>query len=190
MVAVAAPSLESWYITSSRFVARCDASWDSIPWLLSVCSLHYLQPRHWPTHRRICSKTSCHLTAAWQCVRSMPRDWITLRNERCTTCGWLTGKLHGDEPLCYECGNSAICGDCTYAVPDLGRRCYDCPTLLQYVDQSFRPFLALVNHAYEAGGAMFRVGKYHLKNELELLWVQRCAFVVWHRSSNALRTSQ
>ena len=163
MVVVAAPFLESWYITSSRFVARCDASWDSIPWLLSVSSLHYLQPRHWPTHMRICSEASYHLTAVWQCVRSLPRG-VYLRNERCTTCGWLTGKLYGDEPLCYECSNCSICGDCTYAVPDLGRRCYDCPTLLQDVDPSFRPFLALVDHACEACDAMFRVGKYHPKN--------------------------
>ena len=165
-------------------MARCDASWDSIPWLLSVSSLHYLQPRHWPTHIRICSKASYHLTAVWQCVRSLPRG-VYLRNERCTTCGWLTGKLYGDEPLCYKCSNSTICGDCTYAVPDLGRRRYDCPTLLQNVDPSFRPFLALVDHACEACDAMFRVGKYHPKNELERLWVQRCAFAAWHRSSKA-----
>ncbi len=160
MVAVAAPLLavsetycfllESWYITSSRFVALCDAIWDSIPWLLCVSSWHYLQPRHWPTHIRICSKASYHLTAAWQTVRSTCRDPVMLLNDRCITCGWLTGKLCVDEPLCYECGNCAICGDCTFAVPDLGRRWYDCSTLLQYVDPIFRPFMALVNHACEA----------------------------------------
>ncbi len=188
MVVVAAPFLESWYITSisgTWFVARCDASWDNILWLLSVCSLHYLQPRHWPTHMRICSEASYHLTAVWQCVRSLPRDSITLRNERCTICGWLTGKLYVDKPLCYECSNRSICGDCTYAVPDLGQRCYDCPTLLQYVNPSIRPFLALVDHAYEACDAMFRVGNYHPKKELERLWVQRYAFAAWHRSSKA-----
>ncbi len=128
-------------------MARCDASWDGIPWLLSVSSLHYLQPRHWPTHIRICSEASYHLTAAWQTVRSTCRDPVMLLNDRCITCGWLTGKLCVDEPLCYQCCNCAICGDCTYAVPDLGRRWYDCSTLLQYVDPSFRPHWFVAHRA-------------------------------------------
>lgn len=93
----------------------------------AASQFHYLQPRHWPTHRRICSEASRHLTAAWLCLRCMPRNRATLRHTRCATCGWLTGKLSTDEPLCYECYNSAICRDCTYLLPGLGLRCYDCP---------------------------------------------------------------
>ena len=175
--------MDSWYITSCRRVAQGNACWDSIAWLLAVCSLHYLQAHHWPTHRRICRESSQHLTAAWLRIRNLPRDGISMRNRRCTTCGWVTGNLYADVELCYECHEPAICNDCTYDVPHFGRRCYECEPLPLHMDLRFLPLLALTDHAGEVHDYTFGFGAYHPSSFGGYqLRVKRLAFIAWKQS--------
>ena len=119
--AAKATMTRSWMVSRTRDapcqVIRVGLEWDSSAVVLAASSLHYLAPLHWPTHRVVSKETSSILSAAWLYARAMPRDMITLRNDRCTVCGWLTGQCFDGIELCYDCGNTSVCFLCTYNVP-------------------------------------------------------------------------
>ena len=156
----------SWYITGGTLEMRSDQDFRSIPWLLSICSLYYLDLYHWPTHRRICTSVSHHMSACWLYVRSLPRslprDGI-IRHHKCSICGWLTGNLYVGlrRNLCLLCNNDGICMNCTYMVPGVGRFCIECELFTEYVSSAQLAFAALISHCDAVYGAFNCIGEFN-----------------------------
>ena len=101
------------------------------------------------------------LSAAWRCIRTYPRDGISLLNDRCTWCGWLTGRLSVGIDLCYECNHNSICSECIYEVPGHGLRCFVCDPVLPFHPACMVPMARLHDHVGEAQDAFLRMGHYH-----------------------------
>jgi len=138
-------------------------SLDKIGSLLAACSLHYLSILHWPTHRGLSKEALDVLGASWAFARNSPRD-MYLRNNRCVTCGWLTGRIVcGDEPRCGECYNTCVCIQCTYQVGGQ-LRCLQCDMLPEHCRQSDLQFVTFMEHVGDRLDALSQSGMYHPKN--------------------------
>ncbi len=150
---------------SDALVEPMLVSLDKIGSLLAACSLHYLSILHWPTHRRLCKEALDVLGASWAFARNSPRDDVEVRNNRCATCGWLTGRIVcGDEPHCAECENTGVCIQCTYQV-GCQLRCLQCDILLEHCKrQSHLQFVTFMNHVNDRLDALSLSGMYHAEN--------------------------
>ena len=77
----------------------------------------------WPTTLLVSKTSYAVLCTSWKLARAQPRDGITLRNNRCVICGWLTRNRSVDEDLCDECSHNGICEECSHECG--GRRLCD-----------------------------------------------------------------
>ena len=82
--------------------------------LLYWAAYSYLSIIAWPSIRQLNHRTNEALCILWKCARAQPRDGFRLRNSRCTQCGWLTGNLWLDEPMCSQRENTYVCEWCVY----------------------------------------------------------------------------
>ena len=99
--------------------------------LIASVVIEHLSILKWPKVRIVDKKCAAVLQLPWMWARSQPIDGITLRNQRCTHCGWLTGRCFPEEDLpeeqlCVECHNTGICLECMYLAPDGHRYCAQC----------------------------------------------------------------
>ena len=186
--------MQSWCIKNGCILS-VDPDWGSIAWLIAICSLHYLQPYHWPTHRTICVQSSCSLTAAWQCIRIMPLD-DDLRNRICRlcyTCEWYIGRDYFGYEQCCECFNPFVCRLCTYYVPWQGFRCYQCELLPRYIQIEKRKLVEVNCHALTAHDSLLGQGDDILRKQLVRMLGQgdyipraqlkRVSFAIWRHKT-------
>ena len=99
----------------------------------------------WPTVKLLCKSSHAYLRTPWLFARNQPRDGIMLRNDRCASCGWWSGRICVKfEALdtCVLCDNTGVCENCLY-VSTLDQRvyCMECevqpgaPLYKTYFDQ-------------------------------------------------------
>ena len=104
--------------------------------LIASVVIEYLSILKWPKVRVVDNKSAAVLQLPWMWARSQPIDGIMLRNQRCTHCGWLTGRCFPEkdlpeEQLCVECHNSGVCFECMYLAHDGHRYCAQCSPRLE-----------------------------------------------------------
>ena len=114
-----------------------------LEWIGAI-TLKWIGLLHIPTVALVCRDAYSAVQVPWRFARDQPQDGIVLRNNRCTLCGWMSGRKtayphHGD--LCVECNNTGICVACSYVTADGRRLCgvcdleNDAPTRLKSIDR-------------------------------------------------------
>ena len=148
--------------------------------LVAACSTEYLAPWSWATQQQICKRLRLIAGLQWAWCRSQPRDGVTLRNRRCTTCGWLTQRHCEDVEQCYECFSTSVCKQCTYRVPNdrvpasdrvdsdsaMQQRCLQCDLLpdVQSITLQQRNLYDFVDNMYDKFDASFCFGEHYRPN--------------------------
>ena len=94
---------------------------------VGAITLKYIGLLHIPTVAQVCRDANNAVKLPWQYARHQPRDGLTLRNDRCSLCGWFTSALSADdESLCCQCQNTGICSACSYVATDGRTLCGEC----------------------------------------------------------------
>ena len=142
----------------------------SRPEVVTFCACIYGWVPSWPTVRLVSKDAFCVLRLPWMWARHQPRGGIFMMNERCTFCGWWTGRLFLDEPQCTLCANTAICRGCV--VDGVCLECMD----VDEAPTDFKCFKMLEEECWESLDHLHKAGWFAPRSVL-----RRSSWVAWVR---------
>ena len=156
------------------------ALWEHPGEVIGVCVLNFLRPTSWGKACFISHQCHGVLRLPWRWMRN--QTWGFYGPRTCDMCGWLSGRLPLDNPLCNECHNIGVCQECHYCCHDTGQfKCIQCEPMLSPLPEhkalnSFLEFFQLYDKIDEVQGG----GYYAFSRGNVDLTVMRLVMKTWH----------